>query len=79
MSVCIPLYTEKNLTTPAPSTTPFPTSPTPLPFDPDILLTEIVFHEYVGATAASQLAEILQKYAESSGLLDEGEISPSLR
>lgn len=69
---------EKNLTTPAPSTTPLPTSPTPLPFDPDILLTDIVFHEYVGATAALQLADILQKYAQSSGMLEEGEIFPSL-
>jgi hypothetical protein len=71
-------YLEKNLTTTAPSTSPMPTSPTPLPFDPDILLTDIVYHKYVGAKASSQLAEILQKYAESSGMLEKGQITPGL-
>ncbi|XP_046652355.1 uncharacterized protein LOC124343181 isoform X2 [Daphnia pulicaria] len=69
---------EKNLTTAAPMTTPMPTSPTPLPFDPDILLTDVVYHTYVGAEASSQLAEILQMYAESSGMLEKGEIVPNL-
>ena len=55
-----------------------PTSPTPLPFDPDILLTDIVYQKYVGAKASSQLAEILQKYAESSGMLGKGQITPGL-
>lgn len=71
-------YIEKNLTTAAPMTTPMPTSPTPLPFDPDILLTDVVYHTYVGAEASSQLAEILQMYAESSGMLEKGEIVPNL-
>ncbi len=72
------IYIEKNLTTAAPMTTPMPTSPTPLPFDPDFLLTDVVYHTYVGAKASSQLAEILQKYAESSGMLEKGEIFPDL-
>lgn len=69
----------KNLTTAAPTTSPIPTVPTPLPFDPDILLTDLVYYNYKTENARAELADVLQMYATSSGMLDEGEIIPDLR
>lgn len=74
------MISEKNLTTPSPITTPAPTSPTPLPFDPEVLETSLVFLDYVSnSSACRNLIVVLEKYAASTNMLSEGVIMPELR
>ena len=72
--------TDKTLTTPAPTSVSSSTTPaTPPPLDPNVLLTDVVYLNYVNSTAHAELAEVLLDYANASGMLEAGEISPELR
>lgn len=64
-----------------PTTTPTTPAYTPLPFDPDALLTELVYYKFNNNTARAGLVDVLNKYIETSGLLGSGEwqIWPELR
>ena len=66
------------MTTPAPSTTPVSTFPTPLPYDPDKLLTSVVFLEMTQystpadtRSAQARLFKILEMYAESENMVPQ--------
>lgn len=73
-------HLDKNLTTPAPPTTPVPTEPTPLPLLPDILDTEVVFYSFISNSSAQErMVDILNEYIDSSGIFKDGELYPTLR
>ena len=70
------------MTTPLPSTTPGPTFPTPLPYDPNVLLTSIVFLEMTqydnpndSRSAQNRLFNILSEYVQSEKI-DPQDITP---